>query len=461
MSRIFIQKLKYDWNLFKIDEITSKNYFETYQKNGELQYLHDWVSLIPSNTNINNNIYANEIIYGNLKQKDWSFVDLNDNKHYKVFNIIMISYLTVVFFFNIDNPCFLIQNYGYMDFFYFGRIKKRALIEISLSTSGNYLELPLIENNLNIIYRAGLNIRTSGLKFSKKMLYFGMISNIGHHLWNEISGLFHFLNNKNNIDLIDGIVIGPYDFFNIQKYVTDIYHIKTIKFDVINFPLYLNTYPVFLNSIIIDDICTAPLKYIMNIGIEDNIPSILDNLQIVLDIRTNCRIILNIVEFYVFLIKTLYDNTKSKYKLNIVFTGRFLTNLNDINIDTDTEILNQNKIVSNILSNFKNSNIRFDNLIGKCFNTIINHIHKADLMIVIFGTSAPNLVNWICKTKTIGFVQPSNYNVYYSIQHLVLKNETCLVIPTKCFESVDENNNCVIHLINFYNYFYDIFIKFL
>ena len=78
MSRIFIQKLKYDWNLFKIDEITSKNYFETYQKNDELQYLHDWASLIPSNTNINNNIYANEIIYGNLKQKDWSFVDLND-----------------------------------------------------------------------------------------------------------------------------------------------------------------------------------------------------------------------------------------------------------------------------------------------------------------------------------------------------------------------------------------------
>ena len=348
-----------------------------------------------------------------------------------------------------------------MDFFYFGRIKKKALIEISLSTSGNYLELPLIENNLNIIYRTGLNIRTLGLKFGKKMLYFGMISNIGHHLWNEISGLFHFLNNKNNIDLIDGIVIGPYDFFNIQKYVTDIYHIKTIKFDVINFPLYLNTYPVFLNSIIIDDICTTPLKYIMNIGIEDNIHSISDNLQIVLDIRTNCRIILNIVEFYVFLIKTLYDNTKSKYKLNIVFTGRFLTNLNDINIDTDTEILNQNKIVSNILSNFKISNIRFDNLIGKSFNTIINCIHKADLMIVIFGTSAPNLVNWICKTKTIGFVQPSNYNVYYSIQHLVLKNETCLVIPTKCFESVDEHNNCVIHLINFYNYFYDIFIKLL
>ena len=98
MSRIFIKKLKYDWNLFKIDEITSKNYFETYQKNDELQYLHDWASLIPSNTNINNNIYANEIIYGNLKQKEWSFVDLNDNKHYKVFNIIMISYLSVVFF---------------------------------------------------------------------------------------------------------------------------------------------------------------------------------------------------------------------------------------------------------------------------------------------------------------------------------------------------------------------------
>jgi hypothetical protein len=347
-----------------------------------------------------------------------------------------------------------------MDFYYFGRIKIKALVEISYSTSGNNFQLTVIENNLNIIYSIGLNTKKP-VVFNKTILFFGFIGNPGHHLWNEISGLFYFLNEKNNINLIDSIAIGKYDIFNIKKYLTDTYNIKTINYNEDNYPVFLNIYPVFFNSIFIDNVTTKPLKCFMNIVIPYSISNNLKNLQIVLDIRTNCRIILNIIELYIFTIKTLYLEIPSQYKLNIVFTGRFLTNLNNIDLTNDKEINDQNLIVNKIITNFTNTNIIFDNLIGKPFENIINHIHNADLMIVIFGTSAPNLVNWICNTKTIGFVQPFNYSVYNGIQNICIKNDTCIAIPANCFKGIDKNLNCIIDLTNFYEYFYNYFIKLL
>jgi hypothetical protein len=456
--KTFMNALKYNWSLFKLDNVSSKNYFETYQKNKELHFLHEKNET--NDPNILNNIYANEIIYGNLKKKVWTFIDLKDFKHYEVFNIIMLPGPIIIYFFNINDPCFLIQNYAYMDFFYFGRIKIKALVEISYSTSGNNLQLPVIENNLNIIYNIGLNTKTP-VVFNKTILFFGFMNNPGHHLWNEISGLFYFLNEKNNINLIDSIAIGKYDFFNIKKYLTDVYNIKTINYNEDNYPVFLNIYPVFLYCIFIDNVTTNPLKRFMILDMPYTITNNSKKIQIVLDIRTNSRIILNITELYIFIIKTLYQEISSQYKLNIVFTGRFLTNLNNIDLNYDKEIHDQNLIVSKIINNFTDSNIVFDNLIGKSFENIINHVHNADLMIVIFGTSAPNLVNWICNTKTIGFVQPFNYHIYHSIQTICLKNDTCLAIPSNCFKSVDKNLNCIIDLTIFYEYFYNTFIKLL
>jgi hypothetical protein len=456
--KTFIKNLEHNWMLFKLDDLSSKNYFETYQKNKELNFLHQKNKT--NHPNISNNIYANEIIYGNLKKKKWTFIDLKDFKYYSVFNIVMLPGPIIIFFFNIDDPCFIIQNYCYMDFFYFGRIKKKALIEISSSTSGNFRQLPIIEKNLNLIYNIGLNTKIPVI-FNKTILFFGFINNVGHYLWNELSGLFYFLNETKNISLIDSVAIGPYDFFNIKKYLSDTYKLKTINFNVEEYPLYFNIYPVYFNSVFIDNVNIKPLKSFMNIDTNKNILDNSNNLQIVLDVRTKRRVIINIIELYTFIIETLYKEIPSRYKLNIVFTGRFLTNLNDINIVTDQEIIEQNLIVRKIISKFTNSNILFNNLIGKSFENIIKNIHKSDLMIVIFGTSAPNLINWICNTKTIGFVQPFHYSTYTSTQSLCINNVTCFDIPSNCFKMVDENLDCIIDLPKFYEYFYNIFIKLL
>ena len=293
--KTFIKKLKHNWKLFKLDDLLSKKYFETYTKNKELSFL--YLKNITDHPNVLNNIYANEIIYGNLNKKKWTFIDLKDFKHYPVFNIIAIRGVIIVYFFNINDPCFLIQNYFYMDFFYFGRIKIKSLVEISPSISGNRCHLPIIENNLNIINNIGLNAKKTTV-FNKTTLFFGFVGNPGHHLWNEVSGLFYFLREKNNIKLIDSIAIGKFDYFNIKKYLTDNYNIDIIDYNVSNSPVFLNMYPVFLNSLFIDEVTTKPLKYIMNIDTNYDILNNSKKIQIVLDIRTNSRIIVNIIELY-------------------------------------------------------------------------------------------------------------------------------------------------------------------
>jgi hypothetical protein len=460
MSILYDRDLKYDWKLFKMDKIMSDKYFDNYKKSNELEYIRCWKNNVETKTllvhpNIINNFNANHITYGNLKKTNCSFFDIIDNKEYDVFNVVMLSPHIIVFFFNVNNPCFLIQNYCYMDFFYFGRIKRKIITEISLSTSGNQLDLEVIQNNLNFIYNIGINNKITNLK--KKMYLFGMLSNIGHHLWNEVSGILHFLDNKKNIEFIDAVTIGPYDFFNMEKYLND-NGIKTAKYNVNQYPIVLNVYPVLMNSIIFNGKCKPKIKRVLNYS-----PQIVDCLQIkrkqiVFDIRSCSRVILNIIEVFSYVINNIYKLIGDKYILNIVFTGRFTTHLNNINIVTDQEILDQNNIVNKITGLCNNTNIIFDNLIGKKFTEIANHISNADLMILMFGTSSPNLISWIFDTKCIVFVQPINYHTYKNISACFLDKKNWSNIPDNCFDCFD-NHNIIVNQELFYEYLYTYFLK--
>jgi hypothetical protein len=51
----------------------------------------------------------------------------------------------------------------------------------------------------------------------KRLLLFGYCENIGHHLWNEHTGL-DVLFQENLLEDIDGVIIGPYDFFGMGDF---------------------------------------------------------------------------------------------------------------------------------------------------------------------------------------------------------------------------------------------------
>ena len=96
---------------------------------------------------------------------------------------------------------------------YIGYIKQKTLIQINHYPVGGEMDLPIIEKYIGRITKSS---RMPNRFVYKQFIFFGFISNVGHHLWNELSGLNIFLQNKNLFEKIDGICVGPYDHFNIK-----------------------------------------------------------------------------------------------------------------------------------------------------------------------------------------------------------------------------------------------------
>jgi len=469
------------WEKYLLNREECDNYYNNYNTNLLKDYYdYDYYNIIEKknrldmNTNIKSIIKTNEILYNNLNNNKFLFKDLIDNNFYEVFNITY-SDTTIIFYCRIDDPFFLIQNWIYSDFFYYGNIKTRKLIQITHSTAGNDFIFNFIPD---MIYNINYNYKIE----NKKYLLFGFLNNVGHHLWQEITGLINFLNNKENYNKIDGIIIGNYDYFNIKKLLNEKYNFKIIN----NINLYenninLNFYPLFLRSFYIDHKYTISFfNNLLNIDInlvENIIQSDLhvsnellyeqsllkfpekkniELLTIVLDIRTNSRKLISIKDFYIYFINQLYDSYSNKYKIKIIFTGRFLTRLNDINLDNDNEYLEQTNIVNDIIKSINSENILFYNLIGKEFFYIIKHSINSDIFIGTGGTSYISLINWIYNKKGLYFFNSKLIKLYSEIQFVVLNNYNAYFTPKEYIIDKD-NYDFDIHYDLFFNYFIKMF----
>ena len=258
--------------------------------------------------------------------------------------------------------------------------------------------------------------------------------NLGHHLWNEISGLYYFLQNNEYHNKIDGIIIGPYDSFNIESTLKQKYNFEILKFTDIfqecrysGFKNLTNIFPIVLNSFYID----KNVKNLLDNTINDNCTINDDKeniLEISIDIRTYRRYLINQDIFYTKLIQKLADQYK-EYNLKINFLGCFQTNTNTIDKTTHEEYIEQTKIVNNIIQNFKkNKNLTFKNLLGEYFLNIKNKTIKSKIFIATFGTSVSNLMNWIYNTKIIVFGPIESYK-WSSIQFDTLQNYNGIFSP--------------------------------
>jgi len=441
----FIRNLKNNWKLFKSTIENSNVFFNNYITNEELTESRNYFDSIktPSvaSTNTSYILKTNEIIYNNIKNDDkkWYFYDFLRNKKFEVYNIIFITDCIVIFIINRENPRFIVQNFAYLEIYYIGYIRKRALIQINHSTSGADLQLSIIEKYIPLITNCSLS--SNNCLLYKQFIFFGFIGNIGHHLFNEVSGLNIFLQQNANIfDKIDGICIGPYDHFNMEDYLKKNYNFKIIKYNN-NYIQSLNIFPIFLNSFILD----KNIPEIFNKIIDYNgFSKQLDTLEIALDIRTCSRVLINIIPLYVNIINGIYEKYNSKYKIKIYFLGRFSTNVTTINPCDDKEFIQQNNTVLKILNNVNNNDIIFDNLIGKHFSLIFNKIMTTDCNICVAGSSISNLINWIYKKKTIALCCKSFYTLVQDIQYDCLQNYDVILPP---IEYVKDSDNCNFYII--------------
>jgi hypothetical protein len=442
------------WSIYKLHFHISIDYYKL--KNNYLledSYKHNENINIQ---NIDSIIKTNEILYDNLNEEIFYFEDIIDKKKYNVFNI-NYSDNTIIFYCRKEDPFFFIQNWIYKDFFYYGNLNKKILIQLTHSTAGNetifYFIPPMI---YNINYNYVIN--------NKKYLLFGFINNVGHHVWQEISGLINFLKYKENHNKIDGIIIGNYDYFNIKKILKEKFNFKIIEDYNLYNNIILDFYPVFLRTFFFNYEELIPffndLINFQNERIEDKDELMhfsyeKDLITFVLDIRTNSRILIFIENFYVFLIQHIYGIYSIKYKIKIIFTGRFLTKLNNIDLNNDIDYKKQINIVNDIITRLDNNDILFENLIGKDFFYIIQKTINSNIFIATGGTSYVNLINWIYNKKCIFFFNTNLYKLYTNIQFEVIKNNNAFFTPIECIKNI--NADFQIDYILFLDYFLRIF----
>jgi hypothetical protein len=296
------------------------------------------------------------------------------------------------------------------------------------------MQLPIIEKYLQFITE--LNTCENYLLY-KQFIFFGFIPNVGHHLWNEISGLNIFLQQNQSIHKkIDGICIGGYDFFNMETYLKNNYNFAIIKYEN-QYITPLKIFPIFLNSFMLD----KNVPEIINKIIEfKEFKKDLNTLEIALEIRTISRKLLNIFPLYVNIINVIYNKYNSKYKIKIFFLGRFLTHVNNINKNTDNEFIEQNTLVLDIIKQVNNNNIIFENLIGEHFSLSFKKVMNVDLNICIEGTSISNLMNWIYNKKVICLSSTIYYTHVQEVQYDCLKNYDVILPPIEYIKDASNEN---------------------
>jgi hypothetical protein len=439
ISSLFIKVDKYrNYSICYIDSNNSDKYFNDnikvkHNELGELYNESNRIQKIDNGIYINTNyiLYTNEIIYNIITHNKTSFISILDNKEYDIFQVNQFynqDCNTVMFWCNKNDPFCIVQCSSYMDFFYFIHLNTKKIVQINNSTGGHVKYLDNIINNINI------NSGTINVSVVKKYLYIGFNSNIGHHLWNEISGIYYFLSNPELIDKIDGIIIGPYDAFNIYSYLVENYNkkleiIKQQANHTLNtlphIPLYLNTFYINKNisKLFKNDIIDNAQKY---------------DIELTFDIRTIYRILLNIKELIVYSVNNLLTQYPTK-KIKINFTGRFITETQDINLNTDKEYLDQIRLVTEIIKSLpQTENIIYNNMIGQHLYTIFDNIKNSNLCICTAGTSSINLINWIYRKKLLCGGPKYCYN-WKHIQYTVLDNNEGIYIPLEYITTHGDN----------------------
>jgi hypothetical protein len=460
MDKIFVSDYSHEndiWKMYTLNKDDSLKYFNISNKNNI-----DEKKLNLLETNSNNCNYmnlSNKILYSIMNNNCIDFLNVYDNKFYKVYNVFFnyVDCPIILNYCNEDEPFIVVQTSSYMDLQYIFYINTKEIIKISQSTADHGYYFKHIIATINFVKNNTNNIKP--VSNYKKYLFFGFNMNLGHHLWNEISGLYYFLENNEYHNKIDGIIIGPFDSFNMESFLKKKYNFNILKFtDIFQecrhnyFKNLTDIFPIVLNSFYID----KNVKNLIDNTINDE-TNLIDNniLEISIDIRTYRRYLINQDIFYTKLIQKLADQYK-EYKLKINFLGCFQTNTNTIDKTTHEEYIEQTKIVNNIIEKFNdNKNLIFKNLIGEYFFDIKNHTFKSKLFINILGTSSSNIINWIYNTKVISSGPVEAYG-WSDLLYNVLQNYNVILSPK---EYTLTNNGLQEPFDLDFDLFYSFFIK--
>lgn len=382
-------------------------------------------------TNLREIELTSQVIYDSLLRTEKGFLCIDDNKYYSPF-LIKYCYVTdspfIFYVCKKEEPFIIIQLTVYATFHWYYNVKTKTYLRND-ARSGEEHYTHMINGPLNRLLQ---NLETKDpsplnhITIKNKYFYFGFNLNIGHQLWNEVSGLLYLIHNEELLKNISKIIIGPVDFFGMEKVLKD----KNISTEV-----WKGNRESFVDHIPIK----THMSYIPNdITKLFNIPKRDKNkneIVLTIDIRSYRRVLDNQCEWYSYLINRVHKTFPDK-KIKLNFCGNFVS-LHKGAIPNMEEIGQQEAVREDIINNV-HRDIEMNNLIGsnilECFEEACN----SDLCLATLGTSISNLSNWIFRNKVI-FYGPSACYCWQPIQSNIMNNKEGIFLPIEFI--ISEPNN--------------------
>ena len=393
------------------------------------------------NTNLNEVNLTAQVIYDSLLKTEKGFLCINDNKYYSPF-LIMVCYITdspfIYYVCKKEEPFIIIQLTVYATFHWYYEVKTGQFLRNEARSGEEHYngglqdQLKKVLKQLNTKSPSPLN----SITIKNKYFYFGFNMNIGHHLWNEVSGLLYLINNEDLLKNISKIMIGPYDFFNIENILKN-KNITTEKWNGQRqqwAPLQnVDHIPIKPHGMYIPNDVTKLFNIPVN---EKNKNEII----LTIDIRGYRRALDNQGKWYSYLINKVHKTfPDKKIKLNIC--GHFISFHNDAKPNM-TEIKQQQDIVAKIIYNlYRDIDIQINNLIGSNILNCFEESSNSDLCLATLGTSISNLSNWIFKNKIIVYGPTACYT-WNSIQNDIMNNKEGIFLPIEFIISEPNNQQC-------------------
>ena len=343
---------------------------------------------------------CNLLYFNNIKIKCFLQNKIITSKYSNIINLkdLYNNYIYTYYVFNEnENSCVLFYGASYSLPIFIYYFKKNIFFNLIYGNFGNVYndinfhkklvdifmetELPKIELNI------ANNISSEDTQ-KLKILSFCNCFQLGHNLWNEVSGL-EILIRTNLIKKINILLLGDYDICNMHKIIIE-YNpdckIINIKDKHLIEENYLNIYGIISGYFITNNTKKLYLKNIVSKEInKKNV--------IMIIIKADRRSLHDIENVYINIInKLVEENILIPNETTIIFDGLYCNNVNTFlesfyNKYKDKYINIVNKIISNISSEFE-----CISLIGFKFEEVLKYYKCIDLWIGV-QSSTIELIN--------------------------------------------------------------------
>lgn len=360
-----------------------------------------------------------------------SFIDPRDNEKYPVFHVDIIrDDLVYIFWCRHEDPFFLIQEDLYGELGGIGFQSSRSFLHINHSD---------VLRPDSILFTMPGHPRPQR-SYSRDLLWlpFGIGLNVGHHIWNQVSGLYYLLHDPVLMDRLPPIVVN-HDMFGVIPIIREQFpHVSImsqaeISPDIAWFPCRLNHYYI-------------PREIITwFVGNDEplHVPRII---TLTFSIRSRFveRRILNMASMVIRVMTDLMEHYHC-FDFLVNITGDFIVECHGdcYKLERDDS---QHDIFNDIQAHFEKDypRIRFRSFINCPLRSTLIALKNTDLGIGGTGTHVANLLNWIYRIPylTIGTNATKMWGL---IQYGALRNYDGTWAPGHV---IDEhgNNNVEVHL---------------